>query len=71
MSLVALTTFWPIIKIFVFSPILTRLGQITHECYNLTEFGQDWTENKKEIIIGQTVVRTPFLKTLPLVNTLK
>ena len=43
----------------------------THECYNLTEFGQDWTENKKEIIIGQTVVRTPFLKTLPLVNTLK
>ena len=33
----------------------------THECYNLTEFDQDWTENKK-IIIGQKVVRTPVLK---------
>ena len=34
----------------------------THECYNLTKFGQDWTENKKKIIIGQKVVRIPFLK---------
>ena len=29
---------------------------------NLTKFGQDWTENKNKIIIGQEVVRTPFLK---------
>ena len=26
------------------------------------KFGQDWTENKKKIIIGQKVVKTPFLK---------
>ena len=25
-------------------------------------FGQDWTENKKKFIIGQKVVRSPFLK---------
>ena len=29
---------------------------------NLTKFSQDWTENKKFFIIGQKVVRTPFLK---------
>ena len=22
----------------------------THVCYNLTKFGQDWTENKKKIL---------------------
>ena len=43
-----LTTFWPIIILFCFQSNLdqTQSDCSTHEYYNLTKFGLDWTENK-------------------------
>ena len=45
-----LTTFWPMIKIICFQSNLDQTWSdcSSHECYNLTEFDQDWTENKKK-----------------------
>ena len=43
-----LTTFWPIIILFCFQSNLDQTWSdcSTYEYYNLTEFGQDWTEKK-------------------------
>ena len=50
-----LTTFWPIIKIFCFQSNLDQTWSdcSTHECYNLTEFGQDWTKSKSFLLLAK------------------
>ena len=47
-----LTTFWPIIIFFCFQSNIDQTWSdcTTHECYNLTKFGQDWTENSKFLL---------------------
>ena len=50
-----LTTFWRIIKIFCFQSNLDQTWSdcSTHECYDLTKFVQDWTENKKKLLYAK------------------
>ena len=44
-------TFWPYIKFFFQSNLdQTWSDCSTHKYYNMTKFGQDWTENKKILI---------------------
>ena len=58
----SLLLFGLVIKFFCFESNLDQTWSdcITHEYCNLTLFGQDWTENKKILLQGQKVVRTPF-----------
>ena len=60
----SLLLFGLVIKIFCFESNLDQTWSdcSTHEYYNLTLFGQDWTQNKKDLLQGQKVVRIPFLK---------
>ena len=59
-----LTTFWPF---FCFQSNLdqTQSDCSTHEYYNLTKFGQDWTENKK-LLSACKILAGPLLKFLRL-----